>query len=246
MARARNIKPGFFRNEQLAELPFEYRLLFIGLWTLADREGRLEDRPKRIRMEVFPADDVNCEAGISALETCGLIVRYQDQGNAYIWIPTFLDHQKPHLREAASTIPPYQGQTKAMPRRDQGNAEAMASPADCLNPDCLNPESETSTQEVRGEAARKRARPLPVGFGISPAIREWAEQEGFSPYLDAHLAYFLDYAAAKRPTYADWDAAFRNAIRADWGDVRKTAMRTPVTGDAAVAQYLARFPDATH
>lgn len=93
---------------------------------------------------------------------------------------------------------------------------------------------------------KARATPLPPDFGISPGIREWAEQEGYAAFLDAHLAYFRDYAAAKRPTYADWDAAFRNAIRADWGDVRKTALRTPATGDAAVAQYLARFPDATH
>ncbi len=60
MARARNIKPGFFRNAELVELPFEARLLFIGLWTIADREGRLEDRPKQIKMEVFPADNVDC------------------------------------------------------------------------------------------------------------------------------------------------------------------------------------------
>ena len=46
MARARNIKPGFFRNADLVEMPIEARLLFIGLWTLADRSGRLEDRPR--------------------------------------------------------------------------------------------------------------------------------------------------------------------------------------------------------
>ena len=54
MARARNIKPGLFSNEVIAELPAFDRLLFIGLWCLADREGRLEDRPKRIKMELFP------------------------------------------------------------------------------------------------------------------------------------------------------------------------------------------------
>ena len=64
MARARNIKPSFFTNEDLVELPFEDRLLFIGLWTLADREGRLEDRPKRIKMAVFPADNVDVDAQV--------------------------------------------------------------------------------------------------------------------------------------------------------------------------------------
>ena len=32
MARARNIKPSFFLNEDIVELPCEARLLFIGLW----------------------------------------------------------------------------------------------------------------------------------------------------------------------------------------------------------------------
>lgn len=56
MARARNIKPGFFKNELLAEMPPEIRLLFMGLWCIADREGRFEERPKKIKMELFPCD----------------------------------------------------------------------------------------------------------------------------------------------------------------------------------------------
>jgi len=80
MARARNIKPGFFKNEDLVELPFEYRLLFAGLWTLADREGRLEDRPKRIKMELFPADNVDVDHGLGELERYGFIQRYEANG----------------------------------------------------------------------------------------------------------------------------------------------------------------------
>jgi len=105
MARARNVKPSFFTNDDLAELPFEYRLLFIGLWTLADREGRLEDRPKKIRMAVFPTDDVDVDRGLEALAGRGFILRYQVDGGRYIEILTFRKHQNPHHREPASTIP---------------------------------------------------------------------------------------------------------------------------------------------
>lgn len=49
MAGARNIKPGFFTNDVLAACDQLARLLFAGLWTVADRAGRLEDRPKRIK-----------------------------------------------------------------------------------------------------------------------------------------------------------------------------------------------------
>ena len=63
MARSRNIKPGFFKNELLAELPFEYRILLQGLWCQADRDGLLEARPKRLKAEIFPYDDVDVDAG---------------------------------------------------------------------------------------------------------------------------------------------------------------------------------------
>ena len=59
--RARNIKPGFFKNEDLAECSPWARLCFAGLWTLADRDGRLEDRPKRIKAELFAFDAVDVD-----------------------------------------------------------------------------------------------------------------------------------------------------------------------------------------
>jgi hypothetical protein len=126
MARARLLKPGFFANETLAELPFETRLLFSGLWTLADRDGRLEDRPIRIRAQLFPYDNVDAEKMLSELAAAGFIVRYTVAGARYIDIPKFLTHQRPHIREAASEIP---GPTdEAHPRHDLGSAEADPRP----------------------------------------------------------------------------------------------------------------------
>ena len=108
MARARNIKPGFFENEYLAELPALDRLLFIGLWTIADREGRLEDRPKRIRASILPYDEMDADAALERLaESPGnFLLRYEVNGTKYIQICNFNKHQKPHQNESASTIPP--------------------------------------------------------------------------------------------------------------------------------------------
>lgn len=106
MARARLLKPGFFQNEVLAELPYEGRLLFQGLWTLADREGRLEDRPKRIKAAVFPFDNVAIDDLLAGLAEREFIVRYHAEAVAVIQITTFLEHQKPHKNEPASKLPP--------------------------------------------------------------------------------------------------------------------------------------------
>lgn len=105
--RARNIKPGFFKNDNLAELDPLARLLFIGLWCMADREGRLEDRPKRIKAEILPYDSSSVEKLLEQLHTMKFIVRYEDKedGSRYISIPNFSKHQNPHKNEKASEIP---------------------------------------------------------------------------------------------------------------------------------------------
>jgi hypothetical protein len=107
--RARNIKPGFFENEQLAELPFEARLLFAGLWCYSDREGRFEWRPKRIKALLFPYDTQITpgviEGHLMSLHAMTLILQYKSGDYLYGVIPNFTKHQHPHPHEAKSELP---------------------------------------------------------------------------------------------------------------------------------------------
>jgi hypothetical protein len=106
MARTRNLKPGFFKNENLAALGMPAMILFEGLWTIADREGRLEDRPLRIRAEIFPYfPDQPVDQLLDSLAAAGFIIRYTVEENRFIAIPTWSKHQNPHIKETPSTIP---------------------------------------------------------------------------------------------------------------------------------------------
>ena len=105
MARARNIKPSFFTNDELVELEPIYRLLFIGLWLLADREGRLENRPKKIKMELFPADNIDVKVGLDDLQKTGFISLYNCYETNVIQINNFAKHQAPHGLEKDSDLP---------------------------------------------------------------------------------------------------------------------------------------------
>jgi hypothetical protein len=105
MARARTIKPAFFKSVQLAECEPFARILFAGLWCLADREGRLEDRPRRLKAEILPYDNCDAEALLEQLVAHKLIVRYQVDGVGYISIPRFTSHQRPHPKEPPSVCP---------------------------------------------------------------------------------------------------------------------------------------------
>lgn len=142
--RARNIKPGFFKNPELAECPFEARILFAGLWCMADREGRLEDRPTKIKMELFPADSFDINPLLDLLAKKGLIHRYEAMGLMVIQVVAFSEHQNPHHKEPPSTLPEYgmspataQGKPEASPGQTPGKPESGR--ADSLIPDSLIP-----------------------------------------------------------------------------------------------------------
>ena len=111
MARSRNIKPGFYKNEDLAECSIWARFIFPGLWMMADREGRLEYRPKRIKGELLPYDNEDVEPLWNELQRFGFILIYEVQGAKFIQIVKFLTHQNPHYKEAPSTIPAPDGWT---------------------------------------------------------------------------------------------------------------------------------------
>jgi len=115
MARARNIKPGFFKNEDLAECSAFARLCFAGLWTIADRKGRLEDRPKRIKGDLFAYDSVEVEPLLAELAQWGFIARYVVDGKRLIQILAFAKHQNPHRKEKPSELPAMPGYIEPKP-----------------------------------------------------------------------------------------------------------------------------------
>jgi len=110
MARIRTIKPEFFRHEGLFEAEREsklpLRVAFVGLWTASDREGRFNWRPRQLKLDCLPYDDVDFSRVLDALLTRGFIVKYAENSELYGFIPSWPAHQFVNNREAASTLPP--------------------------------------------------------------------------------------------------------------------------------------------
>ena len=161
--RARNIKPGFFKNEELAGKDPLARVLFQGLWCMADREGRLEDRPARIKAEILPYDNCDIESLLVSLASgCDpFILRYERDGRRFIQVVHFLKHQNPHVKESKSIIPApvqYSAGTRQTLEKHQAStvqaldehctgtgptpAQTGTGPADSLISDSLNSLSE--------------------------------------------------------------------------------------------------------
>jgi len=109
MARSRNIKPGFFTNDELAELEPLARILFIGIWTIADYKGDLLKRSKKIKAQILPYDNCDVEKLMINLFKSRFITIYNVNGESYAHINKFAEHQNPHPNEKkkGSNIPEY-------------------------------------------------------------------------------------------------------------------------------------------
>jgi hypothetical protein len=133
MARSRNIKPGFHHNDLLASKPPLTRLLFIALWAIADREGRLEDRPAKIKALCLPYDDIDVDAALADLASGDdpFIIRYEVGKGRYLQVINWHKHQTPHGREPESTIPEPESCTNLStnPNSVEVSADAVPSPS---------------------------------------------------------------------------------------------------------------------
>ena len=205
MARIRQIKPDFFRSEDVANLEMSARMLFIGLWTMADREGRLLDRPRRIAIELFPYDrmDEKIDLLLGSLAARGLIVRYARAGAACIQITSFNKHQKPHPKEPASELPPppaececgvedleladinTQSRGETRQATDEGTAENVLQPPSSVVLD-LSSGSLGSGELTPGSIAAKPVRTASqTGPGILAAFGSRWEKANRKPFFKA-------------------------------------------------------------
>jgi len=134
MARIRTVKPEFFQHEELGALPFEARLLAIGLMQLADGHGRLRWVPKLIEAHVFPWDEgIDLEALAQGLEGAGLIARYRSAQRQFAHFANWRKHQRIQGKEvdAPSRYPAPE------PGEDTGDSEVNDRGSDGESPGCF-------------------------------------------------------------------------------------------------------------
>lgn len=105
MARTRYIKPDAFTDQDLGDLPVVVRWFFAGMWTQADREGRLEDRPRELKLKLIPYDKETGEYCVDQLIRARKVIRYHVGGRSYLWIVNFKKHQHVHQAERPSVLP---------------------------------------------------------------------------------------------------------------------------------------------
>ena len=213
--RTRLLRPGFFTNPELAALPVEARMLFAGLWLLADREGRLLDNVPAIHGAVFPFEpsfDVN--SLLIHLSSRGFVQRYERDGVRVVRVCAFDKHQHPHAREAASSLPPPmrkrgpKGAAEGAPRaRPEAlpKARPAALPKAVVSPSDTDTDTDTalalSSKELaqRARAPADNADPERVKPGIEGEVCLALRRAGLAAVNPSHPTLHALVAAGAMP-----------------------------------------------
>jgi hypothetical protein len=218
VARARNLKPGLFKNEVLGVADPFYTLLFEGLWLLADRAGRLEDRPLKIKGELFPyRDGMDVDSMLDWLQENGFIQRYEVAKKRYILVLEFVKHQNPHKNEAESIYPPPDEIGVASEIIGSTRADSLSSDSGFLTPDSLNSDSLPSVPsgqppaEVRPRKVKPEAKTAPVWEAYSTAyLARYGVEPVRNATVNGQLAQVVSRLGEEAAFVAEFYLSHRN------------------------------------
>lgn len=166
MARIRTVKPELWTDEKVVECSIPARLLFIGMFNFADDNGNLVNSPKRIKMQIFPADVIDCEPLIKELITHGVLMEYSVNDVSYLNVKGFNKHQKIN-RPSKTNIPKFEfsehsvithgeltdgmdTEGKGKEREEENNTQAAEATCGELPPEEIIPDN---VQEMAGRYA---------------------------------------------------------------------------------------------
>jgi len=137
MARIRTIKPEICTSAQFVECSTNARLLFVLMLCFFDDNGNHPANCKRLKMEVFPADNFSVPEMAALMDELigqGLVAEYGHGGELYWHITGFARHQKvdrPNPKfppfDEASALPP-RGRAEPSPPEGRGGDGRGAEP----------------------------------------------------------------------------------------------------------------------
>ena len=164
--RIRSIKPEFWSSPDIAALSDADRLLFIGLWSYVDDQGRGKDDVALIVAALFPHDMVanpldtvaKVRDGLARLHAANLILRYTVERRTYFLVTGWSKHQKVDKARPSRLPEPTEEENGTFPQND-ANRETVATIRDSVAtpPEILAPGTGEQGNRGTGEQGNSEA-----------------------------------------------------------------------------------------
>ncbi len=207
MARLRFIHPDIWTDPAVGSLSPTERLMFIGLFSIADDEGRLPGTPAYLRSNIFPYDDFTNEQvrimrdNIAA--ACPNVLIYTDGKVEYIALIKWLKYQNPRYAKPSKYPAPNCGDFAANSQQACNHLATSLQPnSNCLA--SMDSDSDSDSDSDLDSDSDSTSTPTP-----SSEV----------PYNEIVKAY--NDSCTLMPKVARITGARRRAMKARWKDYGK-------------------------
>lgn len=205
----RILREGILTSRRIAMLSWPAEVFYRRLMSVVDDFGRYHATPMLLRAACYPlqldkVSDQDIGKWLGETRKAGLVRVFESGGMEYAELLDF----RQQVRAKGSKFP-------QPPPDDSGmRGECVAGDVQVIADAHLDGDGDggESARKTRGKRPKV---PLPVDFGLSERVIDWAKARGYGR-LQEHLDHFRLKAAAHDYRYADWDSAFMEAIKADW------------------------------
>lgn len=220
MARIRSVHPEQWTDEDFVCLSFPARLLAIAIRNECDDKGVFEWKPQRIKMRLFPADNVDVADLLKELVDCDQVCAFDEGGKRYGAVRNFRKYQRPKKPNDVYPLPhelrKYVGLADESSELEADEDDEVSPPvphqfptsseiAPQMEDGGCRMESNTPLNPPKG----KRATQISPDAQITPGMIRAGEKRGHSSReIAAQFERFKTSAIAKGRKYVNWDAAF--------------------------------------
>jgi hypothetical protein len=135
MSRLRNrmVKAEFWTDPELLRWPLAKRVLYQGLWALAEDSGCLEDDVFSWKLQIFPSP-LDADVGLDRLTVwraeliaAGKLLPYEAAGKRYLFLRTFHAHERPRNPQRPDLpLPPWLQHDSTVHERGGGTVTRSA------------------------------------------------------------------------------------------------------------------------
>ena len=231
MARIRNIKPEFFKHEELQDLQIEHpkampMFVFAGLWTQCEYTGVFAWKPRSLKLEIFPFIEYDIEESLYLLESNGFITHFQKDGKKYGVVINFKKYQAISKKESEQELhypvptkedlEPSRNSSGTIPEPSRNHPDHIPEPQDLglrtydlghMTKDIGEVSDETHTPEKKSSVEKSTRFKPPEVEEVAAYCKERNNKVDPSRFIDFYASKGWMVGKNKMK---DWRAAVRN------------------------------------
>lgn len=137
MARKRMIDPNIWQSEDFSKLSTLGKLVFIGMFSLADDEGKGRCNPVYLKSTLFPYEEdirsADIDKTLSEIGSNMSVILYSCDGSSYYWLYNWDNWQKID-KPSASKIPDFDEKTMERIKFDDNSSNTSRKLVECSTP----------------------------------------------------------------------------------------------------------------